>query len=232
MDSPRAHRMSAEVHIYDQALSRWHYWTDHVMEAFAISNGVKQGCLLAPVLFNDFFTCMLSHAVRDLGKGVYICYRLDGSLFDLCRLAAKTKSLQSLLQEVLFADDCALMAHTESDLQLMLDRFSSASKLFGLTVSLGKTEVLHQPAPNTQPPAPNIVIDDTPLANGEHFKYLGSTISCDGSLDKEIVTRISKASQVLGRLRNRVLNQHNIRLLINETESLQCCGSPLPRLRL
>ena len=128
----------------------------NVTEAFTISNGVKQGYVLAPVLFNIFFTCMLSHAVRDLEKGVYIRYHLDGSLFDLRCLAAKTKSLQSLFQEVLFANDCTLVAHTEPDLQLMQDRFSSASKLFGLTVSLSKMKVLHQPAPNTHPPAPNI----------------------------------------------------------------------------
>ena len=184
----------------------------NVTKAFAISNGVKQGYVLAPVLFNVFFTCMLSHAVRDLEKGVYIRYRLDGSLFDLRRLTAKTKSLQALLQVVLFTDDCALVAHTETDLQRMMDRFSDASKLFGVTVSLGNTKVLHQPAPNTHPPAPTIIIDDTTFSNVEHFKYLGSTISCDGSLDKELGTRISKASQALGRLRNRVFNQHNITL--------------------
>ena len=94
----------------------------------------------------------------------------------------------------------------------MLDRFSEASKLFGLTISLGKTEVLHQPAPHTNPPAPSISIDGTQLANVESFKYLGSTISHDGSLDKEITARISKASQAMGRPGNRVLNQHNIRL--------------------
>ena len=94
----------------------------------------------------------------------------------------------------------------------MLDRFSDASKLFGLTISLGKTEVLHQPAPSTNPLAPTIVINDTQLKNVEHFKYLGSTISCDGSLDKEIDAWISKASQASGRLRNKVLSQHNIRL--------------------
>ena len=119
----------------------------NMTDAFRISNGVKQGCILAPVLFNVFFPCMLSHAVQNLMKGVYICYCLDGSLFDLRRLTAKTKSLQTLLQEVLFANDCALMANAEQELQRMLDRFSKASKLFGLTISLGKMEVLHQPAP-------------------------------------------------------------------------------------
>ena len=112
---------------------------------------MKQGCVLAPVLFNVCFSCMLSHATCGLNKGVYIRYRLDGSLFDLHRLTAKTKSKEMLLQEILFADDCALLAHTEYDIQMMMDSFSEASKLFGLTISLNKTEVLHQPAPNTHP---------------------------------------------------------------------------------
>ena len=60
------------------------------------------------------------------------------------------------------------------------------------------------------PPPPTI--DDKPLANVEHFKYLGGTISCDGSLDREIDNRISKASQALGSLHNQMLSEHNIRL--------------------
>ena len=66
----------------------------NVTDTFVISNGVKKGCVLALVLFNVFFTCMLSHAVQDLEKGVCICYRLDGSLFDRRRFTANTKSLQ------------------------------------------------------------------------------------------------------------------------------------------
>ena len=117
-----------------------------------------------------------------------------------------------LLQEILFADNCALLAHTEYDIQVMMDSFSEASKLFGLTISLNKTEVLHQPAPNTHPPAPSITVGDAVLSNVNHFKYLGSTVTCDGSLDKEVASWIGKASQSLGRLRTRVLNQHHIRL--------------------
>lgn len=50
---------------------------------FTISNGMKQSFVFAPVLFNLFFTQVLLHAVRDLNLGVYIRYRLDGSLFDI-----------------------------------------------------------------------------------------------------------------------------------------------------
>lgn len=181
-------------------------------DSFNISNGVKQGCVLAPVLFNLFFTQVLRHAVKNLDLGVYIKYRTDGSVFDLRRLSAKTKIKEKLIIEALFADDCALMAHKENHLQVIVDRFAEASRLFGLTISLGKTEVLLQPAPNTTKPQPAITIDEAELKCVENFKYLGSTISSDGSLDKEITSRIQKASQALGRLRVKVLQQKSIRL--------------------
>ncbi|CAE1227265.1 unnamed protein product [Acanthosepion pharaonis] len=158
----------------------------NVTDTFEASNGVKQGCVLATILFNVFFACMLSQGLQDLEQGVYIHDCLDGYFFDVCHLTATTKSPQDLLQEVLFAGDCTLVAHEESDLQLMLDNFSDASKFFGLKVSLGKTEVLHQPTPNTNTSASTIVINNTQLANIEHFKYLESIISHDSSLDKEI----------------------------------------------
>ena len=179
---------------------------------FAISNGVKQGCVLAPDLFNLFFTQVLLHAVKDLNLGVYIKYRLDGSLFDLRQLSARRKTLEKLILEALFADDCAFMAHKENHLQVIVDRFADAARLFGLTISLGKTEVLVQPAPNSTRPQPVITIDEVQLKCVDSFKYLGSTISADGSLDKEITSRIQKASQALGRLRVKVLQQKGITL--------------------
>ncbi|XP_065279376.1 uncharacterized protein LOC135895225, partial [Emys orbicularis] len=179
---------------------------------FNITNGVKQGCVLAPVLFNLFFACVLNHAVKDLDQGIYVKYRHDGSLFDLRHLNAKTKTVQKLLLEALFADNCALMAHTENDLQHIVNKFAEASQLFGLTISLGKTEVLHQSAPGSNASVPSISIDGTQLKVVENFKYLGSVISSDGSLDNEINARISNASQAPGCLRVKVLNHHNIRM--------------------
>ena len=145
-----------------------------------------------------------------MDEGVYVRFCYDGSIFDLRQLSAKTKTLNRLIREALFADECALMAHKPGDLQAMLNSFSDASKQFGLTISLGKTEVLFQRAPNSVTPQPAIFIDDVELKVVDSFIYLGSIISNDGSLDKEIAPRISKVSQAVGRLRNRLLNHHNV----------------------
>ena len=126
---------------------------------------------------------MIVHAVQDLEKEVFIRYRPDGS--DLCRLTAKPKSFFNLIKEALFGVDRALVAHDDFDSQLMLDCFPESAKSFGLTICLVKTEVLHQPAPGGNNTAPVIAIDCTQLDNVESFKYLGSTMSQDGSPDRE-----------------------------------------------
>ena len=43
-----------------------------VSESFSVTNGVKQGCVLAPTLFFIFLSAMLDNAFRVMGDGVYI----------------------------------------------------------------------------------------------------------------------------------------------------------------
>ena len=43
-----------------------------VSDKFAITNGVEQGCVLAPTFFSIFLSTMLEEAFRDMGDGIYI----------------------------------------------------------------------------------------------------------------------------------------------------------------
>ena len=40
-----------------------------VSESFSVTNGVKQGCVLAPTLFSIFLSAMLDEAFRYMGDG-------------------------------------------------------------------------------------------------------------------------------------------------------------------
>ncbi|BHF64035.1 hypothetical protein SprV_0200703300 [Sparganum proliferum] len=52
-----------------------------VLEAFAVTNGVKQGCVLAPTLFSLMSTAMSMDAYRDERPGIRITHRTDGHFF-------------------------------------------------------------------------------------------------------------------------------------------------------
>ena len=181
-------------------------------DSFPIENGVKQGCVLAPTLFAVFFSMMLREAKADLHEGVYIRFRTDGSVFNLRRLLSHTKTLEQLILDLLFADDCALLAHTEEALQTVVNRFANAAKAFGLTISLKKTEVLFQKPPREAYTPPLITIDGYQLNAVEHFTYLGSVIANDATTTKDVDNRIAKASISFGRLKKRVWQKHSLRL--------------------
>ncbi|VDM03386.1 unnamed protein product [Schistocephalus solidus] len=53
-----------------------------VSEAFAVTNGVRQGCVNVHTLFSLMFSIMLIDAYRDERTGNRIAYRMDGQLFN------------------------------------------------------------------------------------------------------------------------------------------------------
>ena len=174
-----------------------------VSEPFSVTNGVKQGCVLAPTLFYIFISAMLDEAFRVMGDGIYIQSRQSADLFNVADCKPKTKTTRILMRELLFADDRALVAHSAEVMRKIVDAFSDASKKFGLKINVKKTEVLHQPN-STRTRKEDIIVDGNKLNYVLEFTYLGSFISSDGCIDDEIQRRMPKASASFGRLGQRL----------------------------
>ena len=125
----------------------------------------------------------MNHSLHKSTHGVNLRYRLGGSLFDLRRLNTRIRTLERLIMEALFTDDCAVITNSEHELQTIISRSAKVSHLFGLTISLNKTKVMHQPAPGSTETSPSINIDGTQQKSVNHFRYPGSGMSSDGTLE-------------------------------------------------
>nr|VZI51351.1 unnamed protein product [Spirometra erinaceieuropaei] len=149
-----------------------------VSEAFAMSNGVKQGCVLAPTLVSLIFSVMLMDTYHDERTRIRISYRTDGHLLNQRRMHFQSRVSTTTVHELLFTDDCALNTTSEEEMQRSMDLFSAVCENFGLVINTQKTVVMHQAPPNsaTPPKAPQISLNGTQLQVVKNFPYLGSTL--------------------------------------------------------
>ena len=166
--------------------------------SFPVEVGVKQGCVQAPIIFNLLLVAITLASHRDLQSYdfVEIEYRLDGGLFNLRRLQAKTKTSSAMISALQYADDAAFPSLTADGLQRSLDVNSEAYLHSGLIINTTKTEILSTSSPD----APTFSINGNQLKNSENFTYLGSNLSISGDLTNEIQRRINLASSAFGRL--------------------------------
>ena len=92
-----------------------------VLTNFPVNTGVRQGCVLAPTLFN---TCM-DHVPKGISESLG------------CRLSLVTARIPDLD----FADDAVIFAETTEVLAEALESLSEEAEPLGLRVSWTKTKV-------------------------------------------------------------------------------------------
>ena len=158
----------------------------HVSEPFTISTGVRQGCIMSPMLFNLVLDWIMSKSILET----------DG--------IAATLSL--LLADLEYADDIVVLAESERAAQIILDRISDNALMLGLRVKPSKSKVM-----SFHTPTPNLTVDGEVLENVNTFTYLGSTLSNDKvSPSDDIACRIAKASRAFGSLTKRLWRRTDI----------------------
>ncbi len=98
----------------------------HYSEWFNVSVGLKQGCLISPMLLNLYIDDLISE-IRNLNCGVY--------------------TEDEIISILLYADDIALIATNEIDLQKMLYKLSEWCLHWKLMVNGDKTHCPLQKGP-------------------------------------------------------------------------------------
>ena len=91
--------------------------------SFNTISGVRQGDNLSPTLFNIFIND-LSNELKTLNVGVHI-------------------GPDIMLSHLLYADDLALIAESEADLQELLNCVSSWCQKWRIRINAGKSKIFH-----------------------------------------------------------------------------------------
>lgn len=155
-------------------------------EFFQTTVGVRQGCLLSPVLFNIYLEKIMQDTLRDHHTSISIGGR------PLCNLR--------------FADDIDLMAGSNNELQVLTTRLEESAGAYGMEVSHEKSKVLVNSMNDT---SADITMNGQKLEEVNSFKYLGATLSKDGSCTAEVRIRIAAAMAAMARL-SRIWKSSNI----------------------
>ncbi len=166
---------------------------DELTEWKSIEQGVRQGCVMSPLLFNFYSEIVMRHnGIDQLGLNV------NGKIINNLR----------------YADDTVLIATSEKELQTMVDRVKEASADFGLKLNTKKTKTMlisknfnkMGQKGTLERKSVNIQIDGEKIEELKQFEYLGSTISNDGHCIREVTIRIAKAKTQFTKLKKFLCN--------------------------
>ena len=174
-------------------------------EAFPINQGLRQGCVMATVLFNIFFAAIFREMERKLkqrkngnvGIKINTNFHIDPTNKKYRTLFKEQGNLEEtiewFLSSLLFADDAAFPASTVEDLQLICDTFDETCSEFGLSVSIPKTKILVQwdkeSIKNKQTHPTIVTLGGEKLEEVDSFKYLGVITAKNGSWEEEFLHR-------------------------------------------
>jgi hypothetical protein len=142
-------------------------WGDKLSRSFRVSNGVRQGGVISPLLFN-VYTDELSNLLCASGVGCIMGIRIN---------------------HIMYADDLCLLATSVAALQLLFNIVLDYGSDHDIVVNEKKTECVYCIVTKSGLAAADVKFPSgVPLRRVDKFKYLGCIISSD-STDNDDIAR-------------------------------------------
>ena len=151
-------------------------------KSFHMSVGLRQGCVLSPLLFS-----------------IYMNWMGELSRTDKCATIGRCKS-----SRLIFTDNLALLASSKFGLQHSLNSFAVACDIAGMKISTSKIEVVCYYLSRNPVPC-SLQVGGVSLKQVKKFKYLGVAFTSDGRQDEKLDVPSSKASVVMRALHHSVV---------------------------
>ena len=158
---------------------------------FQVETGVRQGCILSPLLFAIAIDWVLRRTTENSTGG--ITWSEDKSLYDLD-----------------FADDIALIDESWSSMQQTTSTLTKEANKVGLYINADKCKLM---TTSVWSDRSDIQAAGADIEKVDDFCYLGSFISSNGSCEKDVKVRIGKAAAVFGKMK-RIWRNDNISLKV------------------
>ena len=148
-----------------------------VSEWFPVNVGLRQGCVTTPWVFNVYMDGVVREVnVMVLGKGLEL-QSANAGRFEI--------------NQLLFADDTALVADSEDKLCRLVSEFGRVCKRRKLRVNVCKSKVMRCSRYGNVDQI-HVILNGEQLEKVDCFKYLGSQVAADGGCERDVVHRMNE----------------------------------------
>ena len=182
--------MRACLRLDDKVCSRW----------FAVEQDLRQGCVLAALLFHIFFAAVINLASTH--------FKTDKGIMDaLVHLKKKRgaggrgeatvgkSAVATPLWGMLYADNAGVVSQSPEQLRKMMRVIVVVCAVFGLTVSEAKTEIMYLRAKGMPESTATFSVEAAGQVYNQpnEFVYLGGSVNQNADLSIEVDRRVRSA---------------------------------------